>query len=132
MKTGFEPGIAAELTFVVTEDMCPAFDGAVVHHCCSTWTVAHQFELAARMVLTTFLEDHEEGIGSHVSVDHKAPCPVGRTVCVRAELIEVSGGQHPRVTCDLTACDGDRVLATGRQIQVVMRKDHLKAYIERS
>ena len=132
MKAGFEPGIVRELMFVVTEEMCPAFGGVVVHRCCSTWTVAHQFELAARMVLAAFLEDHEEGIGSHVSVDHKAPCPVGRTVRVRAELTEVSGGRHPRVTCDVSAYDGDRLLATGRQVQVVMRKNHLKEYIERS
>ncbi len=149
MKAGFEPGIVRELMFVVTEEMCPAFDGAVVHRCCSTWTVAHQFELAARMVLAAYLEDHEEGIGSHVTVDHKAPCPLGRTVRVRAELTEVSGGRprraggsasrqagsaghHPRVTCDVSAYDGDRLLATGKQVQVVMRKDHLKEYIERS
>ena len=139
MKAGFEPGIVRELNFVVTEDMCPVFDGVVVHRCCSTWTLAHQFELAARMVLVEFLEDHEEGIGSHVSIDHQAPCPVGRSVRVRAELMDVGGGRqagaavhHPRVTCDLSARDGDRLLATGKQVQVVMKKNQLKEYIERS
>ena len=132
MKAGFEPGIVRELTFVVTEDMCPVFDGVVVHRCCSTWTMTHQFELAARMVLVPFLEDNEEGIGSHVSVDHKAPCPLGRTIRVRAELTEVSDGHHPRVTCDISAYDGNRLLASGNQVQVVMNKNRLKEYIQQA
>lgn len=132
MKPGFEPGIVREVTVVVTEDMCPAFDGVIVHRCYSTWSAAHHFELAARKVLVDFLEADEEGVGSHVSVDHLAPCPVGRTVRVRAELAEVTCDHHIRVVCAVTAHDGDRLLARGRQVQVVMNKEHLQRYIERS
>ena len=117
------------MAIVITEDMCPAFDGVTVHRCYSTWSVAHHFELAARKVLVDFLEDDEEGIGSHVSIDHLAPCPVGRTVRIRAELTEVS---KRRVVCDVAAYDGDRLLAVGKQVQTVMNKDYLKNYIERS
>ncbi|MEK6799565.1 MAG: hotdog domain-containing protein [Planctomycetota bacterium] len=132
MKPGFEPGITRELSVVVTEDMCPAFDDVVVHRVYSTWSVAHHFELAARMVLVSFLEDEEEGVGSHVSVDHLGPCPVGRTVRVRAVLTKVWRDHHTRVVCDVTAHDGDRLLARGRQVQVVMNKEHLRRYLERS
>ena len=107
--------------------MCPAFDGVIVHRCYSTWSVAHHFELAARKVLVDFLEDDEEGVGAHVSVDHLAPCPVGRTVRICAKLIERSDN---RVVCDVSAYDGDRLLARGRQVQVVMNKEHLKRHIE--
>ena len=132
MKPGFEPGIEREVKVRITEDMCPAFDEVVVHRCYSTWSAVHHMEIAARKVLVDFLEDHEEGIGSHVSVDHLAPCPVGREVRVLARLIEISGDHHPRVLCEVTAFDGDRLLAKGQQVQVVMSKDHLKRYIERS
>ncbi len=132
MKPGFEPGLVRELTVVVTEEMCPAFDGVVVHRVYSTWSVAHHFELAARKVLVDFLEPHEEGIGSHLSIDHISPCPVGRTARVRAELIEVTQDRHPRVICDVSAYDGERLLARGKQVQVVMNKEHLAQYIERS
>ena len=132
MREGFEPGIVRELSVDVTEAMCPAFDGVVVHRCYSTWSVAHHFELAARMVLADFLEDDEEGVGSHVSVDHVAPCSVGKKVRIRAELTEIVHDRHTRVTCELTAHDGDRLLAKGRQVQVVMNKEHLRRYIERS
>lgn len=132
MRPGFEPGIVREVRFVVTLDMCPAFDGVVVHRVYSTWSAAHHFEIAARKVLVDFLEPHEEGIGSHLSIDHLAPCPLGRTVTVRAELIDVTRDHHPRVVCKVEAFDGERLLARGQQVQVVMNREHLKRYIERS
>ncbi len=129
MKPGFEPGIIREITVTVTEDMCPAFDGAIVHHLYSTWCVVHHMEIAARKILVDFLEDDEEGIGAHVSVDHLAPCRVGKTVRVRAELVEVA---HDRVVCEVTAYDGERLLAKGKQVQIVMNKEALAGMIERS
>lgn len=132
MKAGFEPGITRSLELTVTPDMCPAFDGVVVHRVYSTWSVAHHFEIAARKVLVDFLEASEEGVGSHVSVDHLAPCPVGGQVRVEAELIEVTRGRHIKVVCDCRAYCGERLLAKGRQVQVVMGKEHLKKYLERS
>jgi len=132
MKHGFKPGIVREVSVAVTEDMCPAFDGVVIHRVYSTWSAAHHFEVAARKVIVDFLEPNEEAVGSHLSVDHLAPCPVGRTVRLRAELVEVSGDHHPRVVCAVEAFDGDRLLARGKQVQVVMNKEHLNRYIERS
>lgn len=132
MKAGFEPGIARFLEVTVTPDMCPAFDGVVVHRVYSTWSVAHHFEIAARKVLVEFLEPHEEGVGSHVSVDHLAPCPVGGQVRVEAELVEVNRDRHIKVVCKCRAVCGDRLLATGKQVQVVMEKEHLQRYLERS
>lgn len=117
---------------VVTEDMCPAFDGVVVHQCYSTWSLVHHMEIAARKVLVDYLEPHEEGIGAHVSVDHLSPCRLGERVTVRAELTEISDDHHPRITCTVTAHHGARLLARGRQVQVVMRKDKLAKLLERS
>lgn len=132
MKPDFVPGIVREATLVVTEDMCPVFDGKVVHRCCATWSVAHHFEIAARKVLVDYLEAHEEGIGAHVSVDHLAPCAVGKSIRIRAELVEVTADHHPRVICELSAHDGDRLLARGKQVQVVMNREHLEKHLERS
>ena len=129
MKPGFEPGISREITIEVTDDMCPAFDGVVIHRCYSTWSLAHHMETAARKVLVDFLDDHEEGVGAHVSVDHHAPCKVGKTVRIRAELTEL---HHNRVVCEVTAHDGDRLLAQGKQVQVVMDKQRIRQMIQES
>ncbi len=124
MKPGFEPGIVRTIEAVVTEDMCPAFDGIVVHRVYSTWSMVEHMELAARRVLVDFLDEDEEGVGSHVSVDHHSPAMVGTTVTVRAELKQV---RHHRVICEVSAWAGDRLLGIGKQIQVVMKKDKLSA-----
>ena len=42
--------------------------------------MAHHMELAARKVLAAHLEDDEEGIGSHLSIDHLGPTPLGDRV----------------------------------------------------
>jgi predicted thioesterase len=128
MKPGFEPGIVREVQATVTEEMCPAFDGAVVHHVYSTWSMVHHMELAARKVLVDFLDEDEEGIGARVCVDHKSPAPVGSVVTVRAELAEV---RHRVVVCRVTAWDGARLLGEGEQIQMVLKKEKLKRLFER-
>ncbi len=129
MRSGLKVGSTAEVRARVTEDMCPAFDGVVVHHVYSTWSMAHHMELAARKVLAPHLEEHEEGIGSHLSIDHLAPTPVGRTVRVVARAVEVDA---TTVVCECSAYDGDRLVGRGRQVQRVLPREKLKALIERA
>ncbi len=129
MRSGLKVGNTAEVRARVTEDMCPAFDGVVVHHVYSTWSMGHHMELAARKVLAPHLEEHEEGIGSHLSIDHLAPTPVGRSVRVVARAIEVDA---TTVVCELSAYDGDRLVGRGRQVQRVLPREKLKALIERA
>ncbi|MDG2424642.1 MAG: hotdog domain-containing protein [Phycisphaerales bacterium] len=117
------------MTITVTEDMCPAFDEIVVHRVYSTWSMAHHMELAARKVLAPHLEEDEEGIGSHLSIDHLAPAPVGHDVRVHAEAIEVD---DEGVVCEVTAWDGDRLLGRGRQVQRVLPKTVLQRIIDRA
>ncbi len=129
MKPTLQVGQTADVTVTVTEEMCPAFDGIVVHRVYSTWSMAHHMELAARKVLAPHLEEHEEGIGSHLSIDHLAPSPVGHVVRIHAEATEVTA---QGVVCTLTAWDGTRLLGRGKQIQRVLPKSVLQRIIERA
>ena len=86
------------------------------------------FRGAIRLTLESFLEDHEEGIGTHVSVDHVAPARVGRTVRVVAEAESVA--PH-KLVCKVTAYEGDRVIGSGRQVQRIQSKQALKELFER-
>lgn len=129
MKPSLHIGNTAEVTITVTDDMCPAFDGVVVHRVYSTWSMAHHMELAARMVLAPHLEEHEEGIGSHLSIDHVSPAPLGHTVRVKATAVELG---PTTLVCDLIAYDGERVIGKGRQVQRILPKSKLHALIERA
>jgi predicted thioesterase len=133
MKPELKVGNTAEVTAVVTEDMCPAFDGIVVHRVYSTWSMAHHMELAARQVLAPHLEPHEEGIGSHLSIDHVAPAPVGHTVRVVAEAVELG---PTTLVCRVEAYRLGRerpvLIGRGRQVQRVLPRATLNALIEKA
>lgn len=126
MKAGFVPGIWHEVEVVVTEDMCPAFDGVVVHRVYSTWSMVHHMEVACRKVLVGYLEPDEEGIGAHITVDHISPAVLGSNVTVRAELLEV---RHNRAICRVTAWQGSRQIGEGRQTQAILKRHRLDAIL---
>lgn len=129
MKESLKVGNTAEVVITVTEDMCPAFDGVVVHRVYSTWSMAHHMELAARMVLAPHLKDHEEGIGSHLSIDHVSPAPLGHTVRVTAKAIELG---PTTLVCECIAYDGARIIGKGRQAQRILPRTKLESLIERA
>jgi predicted thioesterase len=128
MKSGLDPGVFAEMRVVVTPDMCPHFDGVLVHPVYATWTLVHHMEIVGRKLLVPYLEQHEEGVGAHVSVDHISPAYVGSSVTVRAA---VDSCTHHRLTARMSAHCGERELARGVFVQVIMPKSRLKAIIER-
>lgn len=134
MKPTIKVGNRAEVIIEVTNDMCPAWDGVVVHPVYSTWSMGHHFELAARKTLKDHLEDHEEGIGAHLSIDHLAPTPVGHRVRIEAVIVELD---DTTVVCELVAYhvrpDGDdRIVGRGRQVQRVLPKATLASLIKRA
>jgi len=133
MKPQLQVGNRADIVITVTEDMCPAFDDVLVHRVYSTWSMAHHMEIAARKVLMPHLEEHEEGIGSHLSIDHLAPTPVGHRVRVEAVAVELG---RTTLVCEVTAYhvlpEGDKVVGRGRQVQRILPKATLAALIERA
>jgi len=123
MRHGLVPGLTDEVTFEVTEAMCPAFDGEVVHRVCSTWTLVQYMEVAARKMLMRFLEPHEEGVGRQASCEHLGPAPIGTAVRVVARVTEVSA-RH--LVCETKAYRGAKFIATGRTEQRIFPRDVLK------
>ena len=128
MKAGLTAGVSAELSFEVTDEMRPIFDKVAVHQVCSTWTLVHYFELAGRKILMEYLEEGEEGVGSHVTIDHFAPVKVGRTVRVVATAEEVD---DRRLVCDVDAFFGERKIAVGKTVQNVFPRAVLARVLER-
>lgn len=121
-------GATFEHSITVVTEMCPHFDGAMLHPVLATWTVVHQFEIAGRKLLEPHLEPGEEGIGVHISVDHGSPACVGSVVSFRA-VAEASDGRRLRTR--MTAGVGDRVIASGLFVQAIVRKDKLAELLER-
>jgi len=126
MKPSMKVGNTATISFTVSEQLQPVFEGKIIHPVCSTWDLAHQFELASRYVLVPHLEEGEEGIGSRVSINHKSPANLGSSVEVTATVTETSKN---KVVCEIVATTMSRIVATGDQIQRVFPKEKIDQII---
>jgi fluoroacetyl-CoA thioesterase len=128
MRPGLHRGVFAELEVRVAPEMCPHFDGALVHPVYATWTLVYHMELAGRKLLAPHLEQDEEAVGAHISVDHRGMATLGSIVRVRAEVEQCT---PRRLTSLMSAYCGPRLLATGTFVQIIMPKHRLEAMIQR-
>jgi predicted thioesterase len=127
MKPTIQVGTTASLSFCVTSEMQPNFGGKTIHPVCSTWDMAHQFELAARQTLEPHLNEDEQGIGTFLSIDHCAPASLGKTVFVEAIITELD---ESTVVCAISAKIDSLVCATGKQVQRVLPTSILTSLID--
>lgn len=123
MKPELVPGRYSERQFVVAREHCPHFDGLLRHPVCATWTLVHEMEVAGRKLLEPFLEDDEDGIGAHISIDHRSPAAIGASVVVRAEATVVT---RRKLVTRMSAVCGERLLAEGTFVQIILAKARLR------
>jgi len=121
-------GSTATLDVVVTEAMTVDFDEmGKVHPVYATYTMAKHFEEAGRKLLVPHLEPGEAGIGTSVTVEHRAPSWVGDTIRVTARCTEVRNG---RLTVECWATDAyGRDLGRGTTVQAVMPAEIVEARV---
>ena len=121
-------GSTATLDVVVTEAMTVDFDEmGKVHPVYATYTMAKHFEEAGRKLLVPHLEPGEAGIGTSVTVEHRAPSWVGDTIRVTARCTEVRNG---RLTVECWATDAyGRDLGRGTTVQAVLPAEVVEARV---
>jgi fluoroacetyl-CoA thioesterase len=76
------------------------------------WTCMRLFE--------PHLDEGEGSFGTHIDISHKAATPVGFTVTVDAELVELRG---PRARFTLTAHDGVDEIGSGTHERFIVARD---------
>jgi len=102
VKNIFSVGDKKEYQFVVTDKDVAAFHGKVVHPVCST---------------------HEEGIGTFVTVEHKAPAKVGSIILFEAWIDRL---EQNEIVCRYQASVQNKVVATGTTGQKVFAKEKIE------
>lgn len=129
MKAGLRKGHTQEVRFKVTPDLFPSFDGQVVHPVISTSAMVHQMEHAARKIILPYLEDHEEGMGISVDVQHLSPLPEGKEVVCLATFHEMIGS---RVLCEVQVRCGGKMIGRGFITQAILPKESIRLHIEKA
>lgn len=123
MKDIFKKGDTRKISFQVKETDVASFQGEVVHRVCSTFSLAREIEWATRQYVLAMRDIDEEGVGTAISIDHKRPAFVGEEVVIESKIDAINGNE---LICSYTALVNDRVVATGKTGQKILKREKLK------
>lgn len=88
MKSSLKAGLSSSKSITVDESRCIGFMGkeAAVY---ATPHMVSDVEYACRNMLLAHLDEGEDSVGAHVSIDHLAPTPLGLEVSIEMRIAEV-------------------------------------------
>lgn len=127
MKSIFKPGDQKRYERVIVVADQAIFHGEVLHAVCSTFALARDMEWSSRLFFIEMKEDDEEGVGTHLSIDHFSPAFVGEKLSVVATVATITGNE---LMCDIEVKVGDRIIAKGKTGQRMLKKERLKKIFE--
>ncbi len=122
MKQLFKTGDIKVYTRIVADNDKVTFESGTVHNVYSTFCLTRDAEWSTRLFVLEMKEDDEEGIGTFVEVIHKSPALIGSVVNFGAVIESINGHE---IICSFTALVGDRIIATGRTGQKILKKEKL-------
>lgn len=122
MINPFNIGATKEYRHTVTEADKAQFESGEVHSVYSTFALSRDAEWAGRLFVLDMKEADEEGIGTGITVNHHSPALVGQEVVFTTILSEVNKNE---VVVDYTAHVGDRLVATGKTWQKILKKEKI-------
>ncbi len=127
MKDIFKTGDHKSFKRIVQEGDCAIFNGELLHRVCSTFSLARDFEWASRLFFLEMKDDDEEGVGTMLSIDHKSPAFVGEEIRFAATVEKIDKNE---LICTIKASVRDRIIATGKTGQKMLKKDKLRKLFE--
>lgn len=123
MKLIFKPGDKKVYMKKVDQSDLATFHGEALHSVYSTFALARDFEWSSRLFFLEMKEDDEEGVGTFLSITHHNPAKVGEEVAITAMVDSIRGNE---LICMIEAVCGERMIATGKTGQKMLKKDRLK------
>jgi fluoroacetyl-CoA thioesterase len=116
MKQSLKAGLALKKSVTVDEARCIGFMGkeGMVY---ATPRMVSDVEYACRDFLLAHLDAGEDSVGAHVSIDHLAATPLGLTVEISAQVVEVD---RRKVTFEFTVHDPVEQCGRGKHVRFVV------------
>lgn len=122
MKNPFHPGDTKTYTHTVQAADSAAFPSGEVHPVYATFALGRDAEWACRLFVLEMKEAGEEGIGTHLKVQHHSPALIGEEVTFTATVQEIRGNS---ILCTYEARVGDRLVASGDTGQKILKREKL-------
>jgi predicted thioesterase len=116
MKASLKVGLTARREVTVDQERCIGFmgkEGAVY----ATPRMVSDVEYTCRDFLLEHLDEGEDSVGAHVSIDHLAATPMGLKVVVEAKIVEID---RRRVTFEFTVHDPIEQCGRGKHVRFVV------------
>lgn len=123
MNNPYQPGDTKQIRHQVSEADAATFITGKVHPVYATFAVAREAEWVCRQFVLEMREADEEGIGTFVTVEHRSPALIGQEVVFTATVESITGNH---IICAYEAWVGDRLIASGRQGQKILKKERIR------
>jgi fluoroacetyl-CoA thioesterase len=127
MKKIFKTGDIKEYTHIVVKEDVAAFETGLVHPVYSTFALARDAEWTCRQFVLEMKDEHEEGIGTFIHVNHKSPALIGEEVLFIAVIGAITDNE---IICSYKASAGFRTVAEGTTGQKILKKEKLKSIFD--
>lgn len=111
-----------------TDDLA-AFHGEVLHSVYATFALGRDFEWSSRLFFIEMKEDDEEGVGTFLQINHRAPAFLGEEVTITATVDKL---ERNELLCRIEARVGDRLIADGMTGQRMLKKERLYSLFKKS
>jgi predicted thioesterase len=118
MKSTLQVGLASTTRILIDDGRCIGFMGkeGMVY---ATPQMVLDVEHACRDLLLAHLDEGEDSVGAHVSIDHLAATPPGLEVTIDARIVDV---EKRRVTFEFSVRDPIEECGRGRHVRFVADK----------
>lgn len=118
MKSTLQVGLDSTTRITVDEDRCIGFMGkeGMVY---ATPRMVLDVEQLCRNFLLRHLDDGEDSVGAHVSIDHLAATPLGLEVTIDVRIVDI---EKRRVTFEFSVRDPVEECGRGRHVRFVADK----------
>jgi fluoroacetyl-CoA thioesterase len=118
MKSTLQVGLASTTRLMVDDSRCIGFMGkeGMVY---ATPRMVLDVEHACRDLLLAHLDEGEDSVGAHVSIDHLAATPPGLEVTIEVRIVEI---EKRRVTFEFSVRDPIEDCGRGRHVRFVADK----------
>lgn len=116
-------GIKGYASLDVEEEHTAFYVGSGCEKVLATPVMIALMESAAVDCVEHRLPPKHTSLGIHISVDHKAPTPVGHSIKATAELVEIN---DQRLKFNVAVVDNLRMIGSGMHIRVIVKIEEFR------
>lgn len=127
MKDSLQAGLERAQAFEIDTDRTIGFMGDELRVYGTPYMV-RDIETTCRMLVQDHLDEGEETVGAHISVDHLGASLIGMTATVTAKITGVDGR---RVMLEAEVHDGIDLVGKASHVRFVIDRDRQKARLEK-